>query len=86
MSIFHRPLNSLSAGSNGSIVSFRPLLSYMHWGDDMESGIPGVTLFQKAEVGLLTRNIMIQGERESGARQHIGGSSVPLYTYPVLPT
>jgi hypothetical protein len=47
----------------------------MHWGDDMESGVPGVKLFQKAEVALLTRNVVIQGQRESGSRSLIGGYS-----------
>lgn len=63
----------LSSGGVGkNVISFTPPLQYMHWGDDMESGVPGVMLFQKAEVALLTRNIYIQGQREGGLRNLTG--------------
>ncbi len=40
---------------SGNSVTISPPLTYMHWGQD----------FERAEVGLLTRNIVIQGDNDS---------------------
>ncbi|GAQ83731.1 hypothetical protein KFL_001590190 [Klebsormidium nitens] len=71
---------NITSGPGGAYtLTFTPPLRYMHWGDDMESGAPGRLLFQKAEVALLTRNIYIQGQRESG-RPLVGGHFIVYAT------
>lgn len=55
---------------NGNQVSFTPPLRYHHWGELQT--IAGRTVDERAEVGLLTRNIVIQGAPDGYARQ-LGG-------------
>lgn len=55
---------------NGPNVTFTPALKYPHWGS-LQS-IAGGTVDERAEVGLLTHNVVIQGEAASSA-QGFGG-------------
>jgi hypothetical protein len=48
---------------SGSSVSFMPALNFPHWG--MLQTFEGKTLDQRAAVGLLSRNIVIQGDAQS---------------------
>jgi len=74
---------------SGSSVSFETPLRYAHWGT-MQS-VSGVSLDERAEVGLLTRNITIQGDSASittgigghvmvmqGATAHVEGVTFTL--------
>lgn len=65
----------------------------MHWGDPLDAGIDGRVIYQTAEVGLLTRHILINGVREAGnfslegelANCFLGSCRVILNTFgPVL--
>eukprot|EP00884_Botryococcus_braunii_P000264 jgi/Botrbrau1/10238/Bobra.0362s0027.1 len=49
-------------------------LQYMHWGEPVRTGIPGVYASQAAEVGLLTRNIIVTGK--PGENPLIGGQMI----------
>jgi len=55
---------------SGNHVSFAPALRYPHWGELQT--IEGRVVDERAEVGLLTRNIVIQGASDGYARQ-LGG-------------
>ncbi len=50
---------------NGNTVSFKPTLKYPHWGTIQT--YEGKTFDQRAEVGLLTRDVVIQGADDSAA-------------------
>jgi regulation of enolase protein 1 (concanavalin A-like superfamily) len=50
---------------SGRTVSFTPALQYPHWGTLQT--IEGTVVDQRAEVGVLTRNIVIQGDAASDA-------------------
>jgi G8 domain/Secretion system C-terminal sorting domain len=57
---------------NGSTVTVSPALKYQHWGqtEAFANGKGNTwTLDERAEVGLLTRNIKIQGDENSDALQ-----------------
>lgn len=56
----------LTASAGGSIISIGRPLNQMHWGDPLDAGIDGRIIYQTAEVGLLTRHILINGVREVG--------------------
>ena len=49
-------------GEHGDTVEFSPPLKYMHFGEILRSGVD-----ERAEVGLLTRNIVVQGDDMSDA-------------------
>ncbi len=49
----------------GKTVNFQPALKHAHWG--VLQTFEGKTLDQRAAVGLLTRNILIQGDADSDA-------------------
>lgn len=51
------------SGVNGKVVSFSPALKYRHWGRPQV--IEGRTVDTRAAVGLLTRNILVQGAPDS---------------------
>jgi cell migration-inducing and hyaluronan-binding protein len=51
------------SGISGSSVTFETPLRYAHWG--VIQSVSGVSLDERAEVGLLTRNITIQGDSAS---------------------
>lgn len=51
------------SGVNGRVVSFSPALRYRHWGRPQV--IEGRTVDTRAAVGLLTRNIVVQGAADS---------------------
>ncbi len=51
----------------GKIVEFTPALQFMHYGEVLPSGVD-----ERAEVGLLTRNILVQGDIASDADE-MGG-------------
>jgi hypothetical protein len=55
---------------SGTQVSFSPPLRFQHWGELQT--VAGRTVDERAEVGLLTRNIVIQGAADGYARQ-MGG-------------
>ncbi|MCU0494773.1 MAG: plastocyanin/azurin family copper-binding protein, partial [Chloroflexaceae bacterium] len=51
------------ASADGRTISFRPALQFQHWGTLQT--IEGQTLDQRAEVGLLTRNIVVRSDPTS---------------------
>lgn len=53
---------------NENTVSFQPSLEYNHFGELQDYG--GKTLDERAEVGMLSRNIVIQGAADSPARSY----------------
>ena len=53
---------------SGNTVSFTPALQYAHWGS-VET-VDGRVLDQRAEVGLLTRDIVIRGDASSDTNQY----------------
>ena len=55
---------------SGMQVSFTPPLRYQHWGELQT--VAGRTVDERAEVGLLTRNIVVQGAADGYVRQ-MGG-------------
>lgn len=57
-------------GVSGTEISFTPPLRFHHWGEIQP--IEGRDVDQRAEVGLLTRNIVIKGAPDGYARQ-LGG-------------
>jgi hypothetical protein len=59
-------LSLLAGSSGGSVISIGRPLNFMHWGDPLDAGIDGRVIYQTAEVGLLTRHILINGVREAG--------------------
>ncbi len=48
---------------NGTTVNFSPALKFMHWGE--QETAEGKTIDMRAAVGLLTRNLKIQGDTAS---------------------
>jgi len=48
---------------DGNVVHFKPALKHMHWGELQTYG--DKVLDERAEVGLLTRNIVIRGAKDS---------------------
>jgi cell surface hyaluronidase len=58
------------AGVAGTVVTLRAPLRYLHWGLLQHPG--GGTLDERAEVGLLTRNVLVQGDPAS-ERAGFGG-------------
>ena len=61
---------------NNKTVSFTPALQYRHWGTLQT--IEGATVDERAEVGLLTRDIVIQGDSTSDANQ-MGGHVMVMH-------
>ncbi len=55
---------------NGATVNFTPALNFAHWGT--LQAYEGKTLDQRAAVGLLSRNIVIQGDAQSEAAKFGG--------------
>ena len=53
------------SGASGNTVNFTPALKYSHYGQTQS--VAGQTLDERAEVGLLTRNVVVQGEMSSSA-------------------
>lgn len=51
--------------NGGTVLKLNKGLSYMHWGNGIETGVKGVTMSQAAEVALLDRSIVIIGEASS---------------------
>ena len=64
----------LVAGGNGATVQLGAPLAHRHWG--VSQSFAGRTVDTRAEVGLLTRNILIQGELEGDAG--FGGHVISL--------
>jgi hypothetical protein len=56
---------------NGTTLTLDKPLLYRHWGKIQTLGTTGATLDQRAEVGLLSRNITIRGENAQGS--YFGG-------------
>jgi len=76
------------AGINGASVSFTPALKHPHWGELQT--IEGTLVDERAEVALLSRNVLIRGAVDSdlsqfgghiaiwhGGRAHIEGAELP---------
>lgn len=56
-----RIITAVYGGWGGTTIVLDQPLSYMHWGNPLYTGIPGVYMDESAEVSLLTRSIVIQG-------------------------
>ena len=74
---------ALVTAVSGSMVSLSQPLHFTHWG--VTQSIAGTTLDERAEVGLLSRNIVVRGDEQSEANGfggHImmmgGASGLPL--------
>lgn len=59
----------------GGVVALDHPLVYTHWGD--REVLAGVPVDERAEVGLLSRNILVQGDKDS-ARTAFGGHVVSM--------
>ncbi len=58
-----RQIDNISVSNNRSIIQLKTPLQYTHWG--INQTFSGYTLDERAEVGLLSKNIMIQGDPNS---------------------
>eukprot|EP00271_Cylindrocystis_brebissonii_P003827 TRINITY_DN1506_c0_g1_i1.p1 TRINITY_DN1506_c0_g1~~TRINITY_DN1506_c0_g1_i1.p1 ORF type:complete len:1128 (+),score=190.93 TRINITY_DN1506_c0_g1_i1:577-3960(+) len=78
-----RKITAISLGGTSArrttTISLSAPLVYMHWGDPLETGIPGVYFNESAEVALLTRAIVIQGQPDP-VKPLIGGHFIVLHT------
>lgn len=68
-----------SLDSTNRLVTFSPQLQFQHWGESstFSSASQSWTLDERGEVGLLTRNIKIQGDQASEANG-IGGHMMTM--------
>lgn len=64
----------VSVSPDGLALTFQPPLSYRHYGErsNWTNGVSSWTLDERAEVGLLTRNIRIQGDVSSTSTAYGG--------------
>lgn len=71
----------LPGGAAGSVLTLSAPLQFPHWGGTLATDFPGRTVDASAEVGLLTRNIKIEGEAEVAPGYELeGGHFISAYT------